>query len=658
MQQGYKVTQLQGITDLTLTAPVKGGFVPGAFDTELHVERLRRLLTVLGAVREAAREAALQPSPFPDSVGRFQGIHFFRFAIVEPDAGSDEPHRLFLNVTFDGGWEPYMRIIWGPLGTLLDLIFCNCDGYPLAWETSYRDYIDWVRANEKPSPLFYADSAASVADAAYRARLDALLRERGDRAGIDATAAAVALPAQAPPALPSGDAVQSAIRVLKALAGLRPLFPPGPGGTGGDNGILLRFAHEVLSELRQWIQQGLFDPGQPFDRLRAAFDAERIWLMSPRDPAPPRRDRLRFDEQAVQAGITAPFDLLPNGAVHGALVLLRVDDAQTARDWLARCRVTNGGERGVAIARTLALTCPGLRRLGVHPQRLERLPREFIDGMEARAGTLGDLRGNHPQAWRRPRRNWRGGAVAAAFGPSIELSSVHVLVQLRTADAAPTDGALLPGLVPHVAALEGAATGMTVLAVQPMAQQPPRAGERFGSGHFGYADGFSQPTLSAPAMPPSYWSDQVKTGELFLGHVNDHGDGPDEVPDVLLDNGSFLVVRKLRQHADRLERAVATTVAALAPATPAAAAMLTEEVRARLMGRYSDGRPRVAVTGADPNDFSFRQDAGGAECPVASHIRRANPREPRPRQMPPRLARRGMSYGVRPGPGTPASDPD
>jgi len=52
---------------------------------------------------------------------------------------------------------------------------------------------------------------------------------------------------------------------------------------------------------------------------------------------------------------------------------------------------------------TVAITCPGLQALGVHEDHLDALPAEFRQGMEARAGLLGDLRSNHPQQWNRPR---------------------------------------------------------------------------------------------------------------------------------------------------------------------------------------------------------------------------------------------------------------
>ena len=94
-------------------------------------------------------------------------------------------------------------------------------------------------------------------------------------------------------------------------------------------------------------------------------------------------------------------------ATHGALVLLRVTDRIDAASApsprsrrAARCRWPTTAKSAVHVALTMA----GLRALRIHPERLDRFPPEFR-GMEARAGLLGDVRGNHPDHWRRPLRH-------------------------------------------------------------------------------------------------------------------------------------------------------------------------------------------------------------------------------------------------------------
>ena len=54
-----------------------------------------------------------------------------------------------LAVTFDRPWEPYIRIIWSDVGALLDVIFCNCEGYVTARDHSFAEYAHWVRSDPR-----------------------------------------------------------------------------------------------------------------------------------------------------------------------------------------------------------------------------------------------------------------------------------------------------------------------------------------------------------------------------------------------------------------------------------------------------------------------------------------------------------------------------
>jgi hypothetical protein len=657
-----KTTQLQGITDLTVLARVKTGFVPGAFNAVTYVDRLTRVLRVLNAIRQSSREAALQQSPFADSVGRFRAIHFFRFAVV-PSVDAPGQHQLLLNVTFDGGWEPYMRIIWGPLGKLLDLLFCHCEGYPMAFQCSFETYMRWVRGHEVPSSFFYADSAFTVADAHYLRQLEEMQCDKGGLDGADLRAAGLALSDPPPNTIPSDYAVNASVRVLKALESLREHFPKAldtqTEPSFWQNLVLLRFAYDLLRDLREWISQGEFDPGGRFDRMAEAFKNERKWLTSLQEDPPAGSVGPGIDRTAVQAGIA---DAYASPVRHGVLALLRIKNVDRAREWLIRdAKITAANETDPegGIYRSLALTLSGLRRLGVPQEHLALLPHAFNEGMEARAGVLGDLRSNHPDNWRRPKRNWPWPKPSESqAGPPIELSTVHLLLQLRTA-VDPKDyekyadgTTLVPSLATALNDLDDGMmhTGLEVLFVQPMRLGPQREKDAAGRDHFGFVDGISQPSMSPTAPPPSYWSDQVKTGDLFLGHPNSRGDQPEPHQDPaakrLLHYGSFLVVRKLRQFPDRLEALLAESARRSLPdAGPDAQAALREDLKAKLMGRKTDGTALINAPGMGNNDFDFRGDADGSQCPHRSHIRRANPRGPFPLPPSPRIARRGMSYG-------------
>ena len=82
--------------------------------------------------------------------------------------------------------------------------------------------------------------------------------------------------------------------------------------------------------------------------------------------------------------------------------------------------------------------------------------------------------------------------------------------------------------------------------------------------------------------------------------------------------------------------------------------LTADDMKAKLMGRYPDGR--AAVDGVTKhNNFDYANDSAGEQCPFHAHIRRANPRmeprangaRPNPKEEPPipRIMRRAMSYG-------------
>jgi hypothetical protein len=397
-------------------------------------------------VRQLSREASLQPSPFADSIGQFRGIHFFRFAVVRLDARA----HLLLNVTVDGGWESYMRVVWKPLGAFLDLIFCHCEGYPMAFRTDYNQYIRWVREHEVESSFFYADSAATVADEHYLRRLESIQLESGGHPNYDILGAGCALPAQPPNAIPSVFSAIASLRVLTAVGKLREFFPvaddtyqQGPEKVDPFNqaAVLKRFARDLLVDLRSWVQSGLFDPGHQFETLRANLEVHRAWLMT--KPNPDDSDQTvkkpEFYGKDVQAGIHQSYPPLGpecGGLVAqaGLLALVRVRNSVAAREWLVDpANVTKADDTSPpkdCIYRNIAITRSGLDVLGIPASDRAALPRDFLEGMEERAGLLGDVRFNHPSAWKRPRRNWEG-SKCASFGPPIALSSVHLVLQFR-----------------------------------------------------------------------------------------------------------------------------------------------------------------------------------------------------------------------------------
>jgi Dyp-type peroxidase family len=105
----------------------------------------------------------------------------------------------------------------------------------------------------------------------------------------------------------------------------------------------------------------------------------------------------------------------------------------------------------------------------------------------------------------------------------------------------------------------------------------------------------------------------------------------------LLKNGTFAVVRQLRQHVAAFRKYLREQ------SGPRAS---PEYLAACMMGRKPDGEPLAEI---DPqalesqklSSFTYDGDPHGARCPLGSHVRRANPRTGGRH----RLIRRGMSYG-------------
>ncbi|MDM0110969.1 hypothetical protein QTI66_02360 [Variovorax sp. J22R133] len=307
-------------------------------------------------------------------------------------------------------------------------------------------------------------------------------------------------------------------------------------------------------------------------------------------------------------------------------VLLRVRDADAAREWLARCPVSSALERSPPprTAMQVALSCPGLRALAVEEDIVQGFSPEFIAGMsadESRARRLGDLGANHPSKWR-----WGGSPEVVP----------HVMVMLYAMPGG-LDAWKRQVLAQCSAGFEqvGCLTTSDMDGVEP----------------FGFVDGISEPTLDWRRTRPVRdqevldYSNLSCLGEYLLGYPNEYGaytdrpllDGQrdpegklpraEEAPDMvdLGRNGSYLVLRQLRQDVARFwqyaDRAAHGDAAA------------REHVAESMVGRTMKGEPLVgrqdvSIEGEnDPiNTFTFRNDSEGLRCPIGAHIRRSNPR--------------------------------
>ena len=659
---------LEGVSDLTLSAPIRQGFIH-AFESVTYETRLKLLLKSLFQIRQTARQYS-ELKPFVDPSEQIQSLLDFRLAVIE----DGEPHRLLLTATFDRPFEPYMRLIWNPLGTLLDVIFCNCEGYVTASENSFEDYLDWVRRAQIDTDFFWAMSGNSIDDHQYVLKIDRLERLRGrgtepaprnaleerDRRDADAQRASVKVdpPGSNADLVRRGQRETANFLGLEALVGLYRLtdFYP-PDDPNGDGELLRRAAAKLL-------QGWDFDEGDKAHALPPAYHhplliGEQIkWLRTPIPrtprhaadaegrPRPKRQAWLHFDHKAVQGGIARAYHCEPTR--QGAMLLMRIKDAARARRFIAELGVASGDPDAPVPAdgvyRSLAFTRHGLLNIGVPEAEYLRLPQEFREGMEERAGLLGDLRSEHPREWLLPRRNWppRAGGWSEAHGRA-ELSEIDLVVQLRTPQDHSNDDPLGDPTHPLHAAIRAVAerpdSGVVLVSVEPM-QRASNAADEFAPDHFGYRDGFSQPNPD-PAAPAAA-RDKVAPGEIFLGHKTDR----DELPageSWLLDNGTFLAVRKLRQRVRDFHKWVAET----APKH----GLDEDTLFGLLVGRKRDGTVLLRPgSPAEDNDFDYSADAEGTGCPFQAHIRRTNPRSDPAENFgrkTPRILRRGMSWGPR-----------
>ncbi|HEX5683241.1 MAG TPA: Dyp-type peroxidase [Ideonella sp.] len=638
-----KSKALGGVSDLTLLAPLKKGFVP-ALDAVTYKTRARRLLKTLSLGRATSHEYALL-RPFSDAVERVGKIHSVRVAIVEPE------DKILLAVTFDGTWEAYLRVLWQKVGTLLDVIFCNTEDYPSACDHSFDAWASWVRRVQVETDFFYGMPRLTVDDVQYLRQEEQLHRDRpGPQADLAAVRATVRSPEQrawemarrlSPSAV--AETVRMALQSLSVIHRLASLYLP----TKEDGKYLHRAARDLLLEFIRLKDETLLID----DLVKAGRDrfAEQLdWLLRPPAPgrleAPPPQPGVPASvSKDVQAGILHP---LPRNS-YGALLMFAFDSGAAMASFIGDLRLARdaGPAPDDGVYCSVSLTVEGLRRAGLSEDELAWYPLEFRAGMEARASVLGDAWHNHPRRWRLP---------VSRLEPSkrIELSSVELVVQLRSDDPSALDDEKAR-LLAH--------PGSLLLAEEPMQRHyepvPGSADLEQVREHFDFVDGISNPGFDAKDEGDVY-DNRIALGEVLLGHPNQ----ADAMPSAtwpaarreLMHNGSFLVVRKLRQDVDALKETLHQALDG-----PLSGHGLTDEaVLAKMMGRGRDGRPLIQPrAGAKPpfsNDFDYANDPDGSRCPFHAHVRRANPRPLADPDVPlppggrfPRLVRRGMSYGPR-----------
>ena len=326
----------------------------------------------------------------------------------------------------------------------------------------------------------------------------------------------------------------------------------------------------------------------------------------------------------IQSGV-----LRPRPAPYAATYIgLRIDDPNAGRQLMnnALRAVTSAANPSSPSADTwvsVALTCNGLKALGVPPSALESFSWEFRQGMAARAHDLGDVGESSPENWEKP----------------LGTGQIHVIIVAVSIDAQHLEAALARARKTYEG-MQGIAAIWRQDCYAPPDEREP----------FGFKDGISHPAIEGSGIPGTNPKEQpLKAGEFVLGYVDEMGAVQKTDPEVLGRNGTYIVFRKLHQRVAAFRQYLKAN---------ATADFDEERLAAKMMGRWRSGAPLALCPmhdnpelGADPrrnNDFLFEEDdPAGFKTPGGSHIRRTNPRDAKIAGVARihRMIRRGTAYG-------------
>lgn len=472
MGREFTNKSIGGLTVLHLFVPIKPGVID-AYESITYESRLRSVAEAVHRIERNVREHELI-APFSDVAQRILNVFKFSigvldkdFNVLTPDLSSNEPGALkvepqrymLLTATFDGPFEPYLRLIWKPLGPFLDLLLCNCVGYPLSSETGFPEYIDWVRRNQVEPSVFYSSFTNTLRDQFYLGDLERLQREQGsgdaaDKLIAEMTATYPEPKAEAiwqdPNVLNLREPLRIAFEALHVLYSLAPYYPPDR--KDGEGAILLRAARELLFELAEKVERLSADP-----IMKKGFEALGLtgakigpytehWKWFTRSDLPQRHianAELELPTSEIQRGLLSDYDSGGFRTTHGITLLCSIADPLLAgASILEKLEVSwEDGEPfsfdwfgdQVGIYRNVAFTSSGLQRMQLDPADYAKFPKEFRDGLFERAPLIGDQRDNHPRRWSFPPRFDPKTRQDDAKRPRIHSEEIDVVIQLRIA---------------------------------------------------------------------------------------------------------------------------------------------------------------------------------------------------------------------------------
>ncbi|WP_392475935.1 Dyp-type peroxidase [Nostoc sp. C110] len=294
----------------------------------------------------------------------------------------------------------------------------------------------------------------------------------------------------------------------------------------------------------------------------------------------------------------------------------------------------------------IGFTYEGLKALKLRDDSLSSFPKEFIQGSAARAEKVGDTGASAPE-------NWKG---------KLGTPEAHILLTLFAQSSH-----VLESVTMTLRALFTQQNALTELSHHDGNALPD------GRTHFGFKDGFSQPTIEG-GPPPDFASPlpPAPAGEFLLGYPSQHPGFtfPIPTPHELGFNGSFVAFRILQQDVDGFEKFLQENASKIG--------MSVEKLAAKVCGRWRNGvplvlspetdEPQIPIAPNQMNNFDYVSssddrhnfdDKRGDRCPIGAHIRRTNPRSEKVAGNGGhlhRLVRRGLSYGPPYDPAVPNDD--
>ncbi|KAJ5111226.1 hypothetical protein N7532_001761 [Penicillium argentinense] len=164
--------------------------------------------------------------------------------------------------------------------------------------------------------------------------------------------------------------------------------------------------------------------------------------------------------------------------------------------------------------------------------------------------------------------------------------------------------------------------------------------------HFGFLDAISQPRLTGfdkkCEKGDGNYQYMCRPGRIIIGHDGDMNNEPKSQHPPWAKDGSYLVIRKLKQYVPEFNRYLETEAPKLN--------FTEDQLGARLVGRWKSGAPVELHPNADcPKDArmnEFNYDVNDHKnCPFASHMRKTKPRSIVSNRDMNDIMRRGIPYG-------------